>query len=179
MVRGEESMDNERLRECFIRAGKGDMQAFSEVYSELKVPLYTVILRIVKNRATAEDVMQDTFLKLMKCPPDTSVKNPRAWVYKTARNLSLDTLKKRRESELQEDIKQEGSFEYFVGTRIDIESALSALPCEERQIVSLHLSAGLTFKEISGVTGLSVPAAYRRYLKTIKALRSALDGGEL
>lgn len=154
-----------------IRAG--DKAAFESAYHGLKVPIYTLALRTLGSRAAAEDVTQETFLRLYTVPPGPEVRNPKAWLFRVARNLAIDELRKRREETMVENYPMP---ERDISLGMDIESALAALPPEERQIVTLHLNADFSFAELASVMGLSLPAVYRRYKKAIHTLRHTLKG---
>lgn len=154
-----------------IRAG--NKAAFERAYHSLKGPIYTLALRTLGSRTAAEDVTQETFLRLYTVPPGPEVRNPRAWLFRVARNLAIDELRKRREETMEENYPVP---ERDLSLGMDIESALAALPDEERQIVTLHLNAEFSFAELASVMGLSLPAVYRRYQKAVRTLRETLKG---
>ena len=158
---------------------KGDRDAFARVYQQLKQPVYTICYRITQSKETAEDIAHDVFVKLFASPPDSSVKNIRAWIFQMARNLAIDAL--RRKSHIAEqDEKRIIEDEYsHIHLRMDLETALGKLPCDEREILTLHLNADLSFKDISGIIGLSLPATYRKYRKALKHMQEELNGGIL
>lgn len=165
------------LRELFARIQNGDQEAFSCVYQELKQPVYTICYRITQSKETAEDITHDVFVKLFRSPPDASVKNMRAWIFQMARNLSIDALRKQsRMAEQSEPICTEDPYPP-IHLRMDLETALGKLSCDEREILTLHLNADLSFKEIASVVGLSLPATYRKYQKALKHLKEELNGG--
>lgn len=167
------------LKEYFSRVRNGDKKAFAQIYNELEKPVFTIASRIVQSKEIAEDVTQDVFVKLFVSPPDPSVKNPRAWIFQMTRNLAINALKKKQSIDI-DDVElvaddQIGS----IVMRMDIESAISRLPRIEREILSLRVNAQLHFNEISHIVGLSVPATYRKYRKSIKILRELLGGDAL
>lgn len=167
------------LKEYFSRVRNGDKEAFAQIYNELEKPVFTIASRIVQSKEIAEDVTQDVFVKLFVSPPDPSVKNPRAWIFQMTRNLAINALKKKQSIDI-DDVElvaddQIGS----IVMRMDIESAISRLPRIEREILSLRVNAQLHFNEISHIVGLSVPATYRKYRKSIKILRELLGGDAL
>ena len=171
-------LDND-LKEYFSRVRDGDREAFAQIYEELKRPVYTVACRIVQSKEIAEDVTQDIFVKLFLSPPDSSVKNPRAWIFKMARNLAIDALRKTKSMDIYDtDLTSDDEISNLA-MRLDIESALKKLPCIEREILSLRINAELNFNEISHIVGLSMSATYRNYRKAIKTLRVFLEGGPL
>ena len=167
-------MNKTDLSEYFELLRKGDKQAFAEIFSELKVPVYTIICRIVQSQHLAEDVTQDVFVKLFVSPPEPSVKNPRAWIFRMARNSAIDALRKKQSSDI--DGCSPAADDEISGmiARWDMESAIGRLPQDEREILSLHINAELGFGEIANIVGLSLPAVYRRYRKALRSLREFL-----
>lgn len=167
------------LKEYFSRVQNGDKEAFAYIYNELKQPVFTIACRIVQSKEIAEDVTQDVFVKLFVSPPDSSIKNPRAWIFQMTRNLAIDALRKKRSIDIN-DVELVADDEIStVIMRWDIESAINRLPRDEREVLSLHINADLHFNEISHIVGLSLPATYRKYRKAIKTLRELLGGGTL
>jgi RNA polymerase sigma-70 factor (ECF subfamily) len=71
--------------------------SFERIYVEFKTPIYNFIYRLVGNREQADDLTQDTFIKVYKALPkmDASLKlSP--WVYRIATNTAYDVLRRRR-----------------------------------------------------------------------------------
>ena len=152
---------------------QGDRTAFERIYQEMSTPLFTVILRILRDRNLAEDVLQELFVKLFRSPP--SVRKPRAYLFQSARNLAIDTLRRRpEESELNEQTPAPDHTE-AQAERLDLRAALDALPLAERQIVSLHINGGLKFRGIAAMMGLPLGTALWKYQKALNALRAALS----
>ena len=170
-------MSKTNLRELFAQLKQGDRDAFTRIYQELKQPVFTICYRITQSKETAEDITHDVFVKLFRCPPDTSVQNIRAWIFQMARNLAIDVLRRNARTAEQDS---PGSIEDIcepIHLRMDVEAALDRLPRQEREILTLHLNAELSFKEISCVTGLSLAAVYRKYRKALKSIQAELNGG--
>ena len=118
-------------------------------------------------------------MKLYSSPPDENVKNPRAWIFTVARNLSIDHLRKHESTNIDDVPETLEHHENDIITKLDVETALQTLSTTEREIVTLHLNAGLSFKEISYITKLSLPSTYRRYKKALSKLKAILSGGVL
>ena len=173
------STENNQLT-IWIRNMKTSREAFEALYNEMSRPMYTVACRILKNRADAEDIVQDVFLKLLKKSDDEAVENARAYILQTVRNEALMMLRKRSREELRDEMPEEvpgGEAETdSAENRVSILSALSALEPEERDIFTLHVNGELGFEEIAGILGMSISAVYRRYKKAIKKLRSRIGG---
>ena len=167
------------LNEYFSAVRNGDKEAFAQIYDELEKPVFTIVSRIVQSKEIAEDVTQDIFVKLFVSPPDSSGKNPRAWIFQMTRNLAINALKKKQGMDVDDlELVADDQISSVI-MRMDIESAISTLPRIEREIVSLRINAELHFNEISNIVGLSLPATYRKYRKAIKTLREFLGGDAL
>lgn len=167
------------LKEYFSRMQNGDKEAFAQIYNELKQPVFTIVCRIVQSKEIAEDVTQDVFVKLFVSPPDSSIRNPRAWIFQMARNLAIDALRKKQSLDLDDvELVAEDEISSVI-MRWDIENAISRLPRDEREILTMHINAELPFSEIARIVGLSLPTTYRKYRKAIKTLRELLGGGAL
>ena len=167
------------LKELFEKVRTGDREAFALIYNELKQPVFTIVYRIVQSKEVSEDITHDVFVKLFVSPPDSSVKNPRAWIFQMARNRSIDTLRKKKFVNSDDASVNATDDLGHIAVRLDIESAIQKLSCIEREVLSLHLTAGLHFNEISGIVSLSMPATYRLYRKALKNLQVILEGGSL
>ena len=152
----------------------GDKAAFAEIYNEIKTPVFTVICRIVGKRDDAEDVMQDLFLRLLRHGVSSPVKNPRAYIFQMAHNMALDEVKKKESEELSDEMTDGTDVFDISYVRLDIESALARLPLPERETVSLHLTAGLKFREIANMKRVPLGTVLSRYNSAIKKLRRML-----
>ena len=167
--------DNE-LKLKLNKVADGDEKAFEEIYKDMKTPIMTIIFRIVQNRETAEDLLQEVFVKLYLSPPK-DVAKPRAYIFKTANNLALDSVRAAKETVSLEE--NEGLM-YTNGVsdqneRLDIERALAELDEKKRQIVTLHINVGLKFREIAEILDIPLGTAIWRYNEAIKELRGFLS----
>ncbi|MBE6811444.1 MAG: RNA polymerase sigma factor [Ruminococcaceae bacterium] len=172
-------MDEKTLQKLLNDSLLGDHAAFTQVYNELKIPVFTVICRIVQNRTVAEDVLQNVFMKLFNQSTKTAIQNPRAFVFKIAHNAAIDELRKKHntEQELTDICSDLRNNAYWIDTRIDLEKALCKLNAEQREIISLHLNAGFGFQQITQITDSSLATVYRTYRKAINTLKNELNGG--
>ena len=166
-------MNEKELGVLFCSFREGNNEAFSEIYNELKKPVFTIAYRITFVREIAEDITQELFLKLYTSPPDASVRNPRAWIFRMARNLAIDALRKKQCSDIDEVTLSFDDTEE-INTGIDIEKALSSLSLSEREIVSLHIDGGLGFREIGKALGISLTSAYKKYKSALNKMRRML-----
>ncbi len=145
----------------------GDTNAFTVLVGRYKDLVYTLTLRMLKNREEAEEVSQDTFIKAYKSinrfKGDSKFST---WIYRIAYNTSLDRLKKNRKH--FNDVAIDEFTEHHVKT---IDNALNQLETEERNqaiqkcivqlpsddafILTLYYFEDQSLDEISKVIGLT------------------------
>jgi len=84
---------------------KGDAAAFERLYDATRSKLYGVLLRILGRPELAEDVMQETYLKVWKMADkfDPAQASPITWMVAIARNRAIDIVRKRKEISIEEE----------------------------------------------------------------------------
>ena len=166
-------MSPKELRALLTNIAAGDRDAFEALYHEISVPVFTVFLRITRNRDLSEDLLQEFFLKVFRTPP-AQAQNPRAYLFRMAHNLALDALRQKKSAEELPEVFSSAGIPY---TQLELELAFAALPLPERQIAALHLYAGLKFREIAEICGMSLGTVLWRYRRAISQLQTYLNGG--
>jgi RNA polymerase sigma-70 factor (ECF subfamily) len=85
---------------------KGDEAAFAQLYEATRAKLYGVLLRILGRPELAEDVMQETYLKVWTSAAkfDPTMGSPITWMVAMARNRAIDIVRKKTEASLDESI---------------------------------------------------------------------------
>lgn len=190
--RGVDGVDDERLMLAFR---KGDVRAFEQLVRRHRAPVFNFILRFTGNRQRAEDVLQETWLKVVRSASEYEAKAKfTTWVYTIARNLCVDSARKEsyRQTESLDsapgasqegrslgELLPDGSASpergaHNVRLRPLIESALRALPEEQREVFILREYSGIAFKEISEVTGVPEPTVKSRMRYALEGLRKRL-----
>ncbi len=172
-------MNEKTVRKLTEELRNGDKTAFAALYEEWKTPVYSIILRIVQSKETAEDILQDVFLKLYREPPESSIRNVRAWFFACARNAAVDALRKKSNSDLPLSHVEHKAAEqpFSADIQIDIRTAIARLPQIQREIVTLHINARLGFAEIAKIIGCSLSYTYRQYRLAVQSLQNDLNGG--
>jgi RNA polymerase sigma-70 factor (ECF subfamily) len=86
------------VEDMIIRTGLGDRSAFSMLYNATSAKLFGVCLRMLNNRAEAEDALQDVFVKIWQKASGYAANgySPMTWLITVARNLSIDRLRARK-----------------------------------------------------------------------------------
>lgn len=168
-------MTDDELSKRLDAMRSGDMTAFEDIYNDLKIPVMTVAMRITGDRHISEDILQEVFVRLYKAPPDPLIKKPRAYIFRMARNLAIDGMRKQKPLSLEDFEDTLQSNDADPAGRLDVETAMTALPLEQRQTVSLHLNGGLKFREIAQITDTPLGTVLWRYRRAVKRLRELLE----
>jgi RNA polymerase sigma-70 factor, ECF subfamily len=125
-----------------------------------------------------EDLVQDAFIKLAQQSPAPGHVLP--WLYRVVRNGALAAgrgaaRRRRREGRASAPeiwfAAAEDRLDGREATRL-----LAELPLEQREVVVARVWGGLTFEEVAGLAGCSLPTAFRRYQAGLTALRERLEG---
>jgi RNA polymerase sigma factor (sigma-70 family) len=89
--------DSSQLADLIVRTGRGDRAAFRAVYDSTSSKLLGVILRIVKNRAGAEEILQDVYLRLWQNAASyvREAGPPMGWLVSIARNRAIDVIRQK------------------------------------------------------------------------------------
>lgn len=164
------------------RISSGDQDAFRELYHNTDKTIYSFILSIVRNPQDAEEIMQETFLKVWTSASSyQSQGKPLAWMFTIARNLCYMRFRERKHQAdigLDELTGEEAGavclpLENLADAMV-LQSALKILKEEERQIVLLHAAAGLKHREIAANLQLPLSTVLSKYNRAMKKLQKHL-----
>lgn len=132
-------MNKDELQHKLLALQNGDRLAFEEIYTQLKTPVYTIILRIIQDKSLSEDILQDVFVKLYQSPPKPPIKNPRAYIFQMARNLAIDNVRKLpqfADLDSVENVMHLPTEDFSM--KMDIDHVMKTLPLQECQIVTSY-----------------------------------------
>ncbi len=163
----------------FIRIGKDDRDAFEELYLLTERALYGYILSMTGNHDDALDILQETYLKIRGAAHlYKPMGKPLAWIFTIARNLYRSQLVLKDNALKNSTVAMDNRLDFSYVTdptdRIVLQSALSILSEEERQIIILHAISGLKHREIADNIGLPLSTALSKYHRGLKKLRKHL-----
>ncbi len=171
-----------------LRFKDGDSGAFEELYRRHNDALYRYFLRLGGDSATAEDLYQEAWSKIIRSRENY---RPTAkfttFLYRVAHNCFIDHVRRNRRHNQVADIEpdtqpgQDESPDMLVEgqlARERLEKALATLPAEQRDVFLLHEEAGLSIDEIATVTGARREAAKSRLRYAVQKLRAAIDEPE-
>lgn len=175
---GEPAVDDALL----FQVGQGDQEAFRQLYQNTDRTIYSFILSILKNPQDAEEVMQETYLKIWTSAASYhSQGKPLAWIFTIARNLCYMRFRdQKRQADMGlDDLNGEETGELCLplenlADAMVLRSALEILKEDERQIVLLHASAGLKHREIASNLQMPLATVLSKYNRAIKKLKQYL-----
>ena len=168
-----------RLEERLLpRVGQGDPEAFEVLYRSTEKAVYALALSILRNPHDAEDIVQETYLKVRAAAHlYVPQGKPLAWLFTITKNLCRDLLRGQSRTEAAPDGAEDDlRFSYVSDPtdRLVLEAALKALGEEERQVVLLHAASGLKHREIARDLGLPLSTVLSRYSRALKKLQRYL-----
>lgn len=174
---------SEELEALLSGIAAGSREDLAELYRRTRAAVYGLALSYLKNGAEAEDVAQDTFVKVWAAAPSYRPQGkPMAWLLTIARNLALGRLRTAARSQDLSDAQWSAfSIESDTLTADDrtvLDAALGRLSDEERHIVVLHAVCGLKHREIAQFLGLALPTVLSKYHRSLKKLKTILEGDD-
>jgi len=155
----------------------GSEEAYAALFERYRSPLYGFALRMTRHRETADDVFQETFLRVHRARSTWSHHDGsfRSWLYRIAVNTIRDRARAaaRRPEVLGDD--WEPAYQGAPDDRIALERALAALPDNLRDAFLLGAVAGLDHNEVAEALGVSPDNARARISRARARLRQVLE----
>ena len=164
--------------ELVARLRSRDSSAMSVLYDMYSATLYGVVLQIVKIEETAEDVLQEAFVKIWNSFDhyDTAKGRLFTWMINICRNQAIDTIrsKQHRVSNVTEDIvgstRSGFSAEEFKPEHIGVREIVENLNPEQKQVIDLMYFKGLTQSEIAAAYNIPLGTVKTRARSAVKLL---------
>jgi RNA polymerase sigma factor (sigma-70 family) len=168
------------------RAARGDAKAHEIIYRAYSSPVYSVCLRFTRVPAQAEDLLQETFIEVMRSIGNFRGEAPLGmWIRQVAVSKALMFLRSawhKRGQSLDDDWEEMISGSHISRGNpaqpeqaIDLDSALGTLPAVSRTVVWLHDVEGYTHKEIGSLLGKSESFSKSQLSRAYQRLRPILD----
>lgn len=176
-------MSDARSDETLMSAyAGGDAAAFDALYERYRGPLYRYLMRLCGDTVTANDLYQEAWERLIRSRERYRPARPfKPWLYRIAHNLAVDAFRRRRPTGDEDPAALRaggGDPEQALAAAQlaqRLESALRALPVEQREALLLRLEGGLDLETLAGVTGVSREAAKSRLRYAVQKLRKSID----
>lgn len=175
---------------------KGDELSIETLINRHRSKVYTYIYLTIKNHSLAEDLFQETFIKVIQSLRAGKYKdNGRflSWVIRIAHNLIIDHFRKEKQmnsisnddSDLDllnnKKLAEDNIEDLLVSDQIreDVRKLINELPSDQREVVLMRHFGGLSFKEIADQTGVSINTALGRMRYALINLRKMIKEKDL
>jgi len=179
-------VDRDHELELVARLRRGDADAFDDVYAAFNTRLFTFLLRLSRRRDTAEDLLDETWMRLVRHAPRLQPDSRLGpWLFTVARHLHLSHVRSRLLEDTAEagliglwpfHVARSSPFEETAGNELErrIERALAMLPVAAREVLLLVGVAGLEPADAADVCGITPQALRQRLHRAREALAAAL-----
>ena len=179
------SMTDEELVVCYAQ---GNNAAFDTLLGRYKSSVYSYIYYIVQDKELAEDIFQETFVKVIvtiKQGGYTENGKFKAWIMRIAHNLVIDSFRQERSENTisndevevdmfnNRDLCEETIEDSLVRRQVlsDVRKLVKHLPDNQREVLEMRYYQDLSFKEIADLTGVSINTALGRMRYAILNMR--------
>jgi RNA polymerase sigma-70 factor, ECF subfamily len=155
---------------------RGDQRAFASVYQEFSDGVFAYCLKILADRQLAEDVVQETFLKVQQHAGSIQHNESfKSWIFRIARNEALMIMRKRRSNgQIDDDSvwNEETPHQQLIALeRAEIVNRLlDSLKHEYREVLVLSVYENMSYAEIAAVTGATESSVKSRIFRARKEL---------
>lgn len=166
--------------EWISRIAAGDMDALHRLYDAVSENVYGFALSLVRDPHDAEDVLQDTFLRIYRsaagyCPQG----KPLAWIFTIVRSIALDKRREQARTLSVEEVAADAIDAADTDGLLLLHALLNRLSEEDRQILILHAVVGLKHREIAVVMGMPLGTVLSRYRRALNRLKTIAKEEEL
>ncbi len=185
-------METEARNDAQLMASfcKGDARAFDLLVNRYKRPLFTWLCRQVSSRDDADDIFQETWIRVARNAGKFSDVSFRAWLWRIARNLVIDHFRRRREHvSLDAETSENGALRETLragdplphelmhadDTARIARAAIANLPPVQREVLTLRMQGGLSFNEIAALLEIPLNTALGRMHDAVLKIRKALE----
>lgn len=182
-------LSDQNLVQSYI---KGDHSAIEVLINRHRSKVYTYILLTIKNQQLAEDLFQETFIKVIQSLRGGKYKDNGkflSWVIRIAHNLIIDHFRKEKQlNSISNDdtevdlfnskkLSEDNIEELIISSQIrsEIRTLINELPDDQREVVLLRHYGGLSFKEIADQTDVSINTALGRMRYALINLRKLIQ----
>lgn len=173
----------------------GDESALASLIERHQSRIFGFIHSKVNDRDLADDIFQDTFIKVIKTLKSKSYNEEGKflpWVMRIAHNLVVDHFRKSKKMHFNRETDEYAIFDFFVDNSPSIEGKLiteqietdlvrllKELPQDQREVLLMRMYQDLSFKEIADLTGVSINTALGRMRYALLNLRKIIEKNQI
>jgi len=173
------TLDDASLLALLQRGDEGAMASLFDRYSKV---VYSVALRVLRDPASAEDVLQEIFMQIWRNPDGFIATRGSlgGWLAVVSRNRSIDALRRKRPTESVDDMALPSNYNLAAEAERNslMEKArgvIHLLPMEQRKTLEMAFFDGLTHSEIAEMTGDPLGTVKTRIRSALTTLRKAFQ----
>jgi len=175
--------DKARLEDLVARGRAGEMTALEAIYEMFKGPVFGLVYRHAQDRAAAEDLLQDVFLKIFSHMSEVrDASTFPAWVYRIALNTAYSHLRQKRTqagkvvplADIEGRLEEPGTDPVERDLQGPLEEAIQALAPRLRTVFVLHDVQGFKHEEIARTIGCAVGTSKSQLFKARLRIRAQL-----
>lgn len=172
-------------------AQSGNNDAIAEIVKRYQNKVFTTIFYLVKDKYIAEDLFQDTFIKVMNhIRGNKYVEQGKlgSWIVRIAHNLCIDYFRKAKQQAKIVDSNGEDIFSYMLFSEENAEKKMikqensnkvqmliEQLPESQKEVLLLRIYGELSFKEIAQITGVSINTALGRMRYALNNIKKQIE----
>jgi RNA polymerase sigma-70 factor (ECF subfamily) len=181
------STSSHELAELLRRVAEGDQSAFAHFYDSTSRTVYGIVLRVVRDRAQAEEVAQEVYVEAWTAAPrfDPSLGSPTGWLNTIAHRKAVDRVRSSQRNQAREQRHFDAEMRQTSVDTSDIvvaqdessrvRKALEQLPEAQRTAVRLAYFEGRSYREVAEFLELPLGTVKTRIRDAMKRLRSNLE----
>jgi len=161
---------------------RGDERAMATIYDRYFRIVYSVSLRVLRDPAAAEDVLQEVFMQIWRNPDSfaSGRGSMGGWLAVVARNRSIDALRRRKPQDSIDDVVLASTYDLAEEAQRNnmmekARTVIHALPPDQRKTLEMAFFDGLTHSEIAEMTGDPLGTVKTRIRAALLVLRKAMQ----
>ena len=161
---------------------RGDEQAMASLFDRYSKVVYSVALRVLRDPASAEDVLQEIFMQIWRSPDGFVATRGSlgGWLAVVSRNRSIDSLRRKRPTESMDEIALASPYNLANDSEHTLmmektRAIVMTLPAEQRKTLEMAFFDGLTHSEIAEMTGDPLGTVKTRIRSALISVRKAFQ----
>ena len=184
--------ENMKLEDLLLLAKNGDGRAFEHIVLATESAVYNLALSLLKRKEDAEDVTQETYLRLWRTISEATIESPKSYILRTARNLALDLIRKKSKRDDADTVLQGEDEEFEIeledtdpASRPDlaylqkmereaVRESINELPTSARELIILRDLEGLPYSEIANLLGIAEGTLKSKLFRARERLRQII-----
>ncbi len=184
-------VENRTDNELVIAYQNGEQEVFKTLLNRHQQKVYSYVLSLVKDRTLADDIFQDTFIKVINTLKSGAYHDEGKfiqWVMRIAHNLVIDSVRKNQKFRMVYATEDYNMFDTMRNTELSKEDSMiqsqihenvrfliKQLPKEQRRVLIMRHYADMSFKEIAEKTGVSINTALGRMRYALMNMRKLAE----